>query len=352
MLPRRACSVCEEDREVRRLQCILCALLLIVSAGKSLAQMTPAEAFGEGKGLGASAAPAVESAITSGTSATTVPHYSTTQPQANLFGGGAGSLVAPGAQQVSDCQQAPPDPDGRAQQPCEATNFLAKKSSTASFNFAPTDPVLVRARPITNDPASILGTMSGTYSACTPQTVSAPARKQTEVCAESRAPQALTCEKLLTVTVTQTSSCAVGTLFAGGSAARNWLDYMTGHVLCDPGRGLDRHRVQVHAYGGLGSCTGPVQLDIDQTRPGAVFSGGALMPHWDGYCQQIPYQVIAGGCSGKSCSVRFDFGIFWGRFSKQLIWLWSFWVSYQLPEMSVTEHDAWDDRCASYEARL
>lgn len=331
---------------------LLCALLTVGGVGNVLAQMTPAEAFGEGKGLGASAAPSVGSAITSGTGAATVPHYATTQPQASLFAGGAGSLVAPGAQQVSDCEQAPPHPDGRAQQPCEATNFLAKKSTTATFNLAPTDPVLVRARPITNDPASILGALGGSYSACTPQTVSAPARKQIELCTESRAPQTLSCQKVLTVTVTQTSSCPVGTLFAGGITARNVLDYMTGHVVCDPGRGLDRHRVQVHAYGAVGACTGPVQLDIDQTRPGTEFTGAPLMPHWGGDCLRIPYRVIAGGCSGKTCSARFDFGTYFGRFSIQIIWQWSFWVSYQLPEMHATEHDAWDDRCAAYEARL
>lgn len=331
---------------------LLCALLLAAGAGTALAQMTPAEAFGQGKGFGASAAPSVGSGITSGAGTASVPHYSTTQPQASLFGGGAGALVAPGAQQVSDCQQAPPDPDGRAQQQCEATNFLARKSSTASFNLAPTDPVLVRARPITNDPASILGAMSGTYSACTPQTVSAPARKQIEVCTESRAPEARTCERVLTVAVTPSASCVVGTWFAGGSAARNVLDYMTGHVLCDPGRGPERQRVQVHAYGAFGACVGPIQLDIDQTRPGTAYSSGYLMPHWANACRRINYQVVAGGCSGTTCSVRFDFSTFSPRSSIPPGWAYSFWVSYRLPEMSVAEEDTWDDRCAAYAARL
>jgi len=330
----------------------LLALALVVCAASAPAQTTPAEAFAEGKGLGAAAAPSVGSGITSGAGAATVPHYAPTQPQSSLFSGGAGSLLEPGAQQVSDCEHAPAAPDGRAQQPCEATNFLAKKSSAASFNLTPTDPVLARARPITDDPESLLGARGASYSACTPQSVSAPARKQIELCTESRVPQTLTCQKILTVSVTQTSSCAIGTLFAGGSAARNLLDHMTGHVVCDPSRGLERQRVQVYAYGGLGACTGPVQLDIDQTRPGAVFSGGPLMPHWEGNCLSIPYQVVAGGCSGKTCSVRFDFGMYYGRFARLTAWLWSFWVSYQLPEMTLTEHDAWDDRCTDFEARL
>jgi hypothetical protein len=332
--------------------------LLAVAPLVSDAQ-TPAEAFQQGQSMGASGSAAIGREIESGTSTATVPNYSDAQPQSSLFAGGSGSLVPPGAAQVSGCQVNPADPDPLKRQQCDATNFLAKKSTTASFNLPPTDPVLKAAKPITGNPESILGSMSGTYSACTPQTVTAPARKQIEVCAETRAPEERSCEKVLTVTVTTSQSCVPGTWFAGGSADRNNVDHMTGYVYCDPGRGPERHLVQVYAYGANGACTGPIALEIDQTRPGTPFSAGTLQPHWENACRPTPAQVIAGGCSGKTCSARFDFAQLVRTFDPKTrtfvfvpTWLWSFWVSYQLPEVFVTEADSWNNQCSAYEARL
>ena len=334
------------------------AALLAVAPLVSHAE-TPAEVFQQGQSLGASGGAAIGREIGSGASAATVPNYSDAQPQSSLFAGGSGSLVPPGAAQVNGCQVNPADPDARKQQQCNATNFLAKKSTTASFNLPPTDPVLKAAKPITGNPESILGSMSGNYSACTQQTVSAPARKQIEVCAETRAPEERTCEKVLTVTVTTSQSCVPGTWFAGGSADRNNVDHMTGYVYCDPGRGPERQLVQVYAYGANGACTGPIALEIDQTRPGTPFSAGNLQPHWENACRPTPAQVVAGGCSGNSCSARFDFAQLVRTFDPKTrtfvfvpTWLWSFWVSYQLPEVFVTEADSWNNQCSAYEARL
>ena len=122
---------------------------------------------------------------------------------------------------------------------------------------------------------------------------------------------------------------------------------------------MDRHLVLVHAYGANGACSGPIALEIDQTRPGTVFSAGMLLPHWENACRGAPSQVIAGGCSGKTCNARFDFGGLQdvvdpttGEVVLVPIWAWSFWVSYQLPEVFVTEADTWDDQCSAYSARL
>jgi len=338
---------------------VLGLVALLVAAPLTGHAQTPAEAFAQGQGLGATGGPAIGRDIGSGANATIVPQYSTTQPQSGYFAGGSGLLVPPGTDQVNGCQVNPADPDARKQQQCDATNFLAKKSTAASFNLAPNDPVLKAAKPITGNPESVLGSMSGTYSACTPQSVSAPARKQIEVCAETRAPEQRVCQRILTVSVTTSQSCVPGTWFAGGSADRNLVDHMTGYVYCDPGRGPERQLVQVYAYGANGACTGPIALEIDQTRPGTVFSAGNLQPHWENACRPTPSQVVAGGCSGKTCSARFDFAqlvrVFdqtTRRFVFVPSWVWSFWVSYQLPELFVTEADSWDDQCSAYEARL
>ncbi len=333
--------------------------LLVLFAREAFPQMTPSEAFTLGKGVGAGGAPAVGAAISPGSAPSTVPHFSTTQPQSSLFGDGAGALAPRGADQVTGCGSGPSNPDGRAQQQCEATNFLSKKSTAAKFNIPPGDPVLARAKPITGDPQSILGSMSGSYSACTPQTVSAPARKQIEVCTETRLPEQRVCQRILTVTVTSSESCVPGTWFAGGGADRNAVDHMTGRIYCDPGRGLERHLVQVYAYGANGACSGPLQVEIDQTRPGTPVNAGTLQPHWENACRSTPAQVIAGGCSGKDCSARFDFFQLirtWDPKTRSFVFLpslaWSFWVNYQVPEVLITEGDSWDDQCTPYEARL
>ena len=268
---------------------------------------TPAEVFQQGQALGASGGTAIGREIGSGASAGAVPNYSDAQPQSSLFAGGSGSLVPPGAAQVSGCEVNPADPDARKRQQCDATNFLAKKSTAASFNLPPNDPVLRAARPITANPESILGSMSGTYSACTQQTVTAPARKQIEVCAETRAPEERTCEKVLTVTVTTSQSCVPGTWFAGGSADRNDVDHMTGYVYCDPAA---RPRASARPglrYGAKARARDP--SPSRSIRRGPAHPSARALSSLTGRtpAAPAPAQVVAGGCSGKTCSARFDF---------------------------------------------
>ncbi len=334
---------------------LLCGMLLAAGAGTALGQMTPEEAFGQGGGFGASGAPAVGSNITSGTGTSTVPQYSTTQPQSSLFAGGDGSLVAPGTQQVTDCETKPPSPDGRAQQQCEATNFLAKKSTAASFNLAPTDPVLVKARPITNDPRSILGAMSGTYSACTPQTATAPARKQIEVCTESRTPEQQTCQKVLAVKVTSIQSCPPGTWFTSTTIGQSFWAINV-QAYCQMGG-----QVGLYVYDPIpwvgGGISGVFWADPDtgMTAPQVITNYfGYLGAIALGYYKTVWYQ--GGSCTADACSFTFDVfalgavcpgGVSWcqGNIARGVF-------TFPRPRSTYTETDQWDNQCATLEARL
>jgi hypothetical protein len=333
----------------------LCAVLLAAGAGAAAAQMTPEETFGEGKGFGASGAPSVGSNITSGTGASTVPLYSTTQPQSSLFAGGDGSLAVPGTQQVTDCQTMPPGPDGRAQQQCEATNFLAKKSSAASFNLAPTDPVLVKARPITNDPQSILGAMSGTYSACTPQTTTVPTRKQIEVCTESRAPEKQTCQKVLAVKVTSIQSCTPGTWFGGTTMGQYpWAINVQAYCQMSGPVGLYVHDPIPWIGGGISGVFW-VDPTTGMTAPQTISNiSGNIFAFALGYYKTIWYQ--GGSCTADACSFTFDVfalgatcpgGVSWcqGNIARAVF-------TFPRPRSTYTESDQWDNQCATLEARL
>jgi len=332
----------------------LCAVLLAAGAGSALAQMTPAEAFGQGKGFGAGGAPGVGGNINSGTGASTVPQYSTTQSQSSLFAGGEGQLGPPGAQQVTDCQTKPPAPDGLAQQQCEATNFLAKKSTAASFTLSPSDPVLVKAKPITNDPLSILGAMSGTYSACTPQTSSAPAPKKIELCTESRAPEKQTCQKVLAVKVTTAQSCPPGTWFTSTSVGQSFWGIKV-HAYC-----------QVEGPVGLyiqdpiwlsGGVSGVIWVDpqTGMTAPQVITNYfGQLGAYVLGYYKTVWYQ--GGKCTADACSFAFEVsalgavcpgGVSWCQGGKA-----SGTFTFPRPSISYTVTDQWDNQCAAFEAKL
>ena len=331
--------------------------LLAVASLVSHAQ-TPAEVFQQGQALGASGGAAIGREIGSGASAATVPNYSDAQPQSSLFAGGSGSLVPPGSAQVSGCQGNPADPDARKQQQCDATNFLAKKSTAASFNLPPTDPVLKAAKPITGNPESILGSMSGNYSACTQETVSAPARKQIEVCAESRAPEERTCEKVLTVTVTQQSSCVPGTWFTSqfiGAYADGWRQVgirVLAYCQADGPVGLYFYNDTTEEEQRTGAASVWVDPATGMTAPQTFTNFFAQDFHFGHWYNRVVYH--GGGCSADSCSFLFEiYG--WGcgrggcrRGGTQV----AGWFTYPRPRISYTVSDQWDNQCAAMEARL
>ena len=202
--------------------------------------------------------------------------------------------------------------------------------------------------------------MSGNYSACTQQTVSAPARKQIEVCAETRAPEERTCEKVLTVTVTTSQSCVPGTWFARrerrsqqrGPHDRVRLLRSGARPRASARPGLRRTVRMARARDPSPSRSirqGPAHLSAR-----AISSLTGRTPVARRRRRSSP-----AAAPGIRCSARFDFAQLVRTFDPKTrtfvfvpTWLWSFWVSYQLPEVFVTEADSWNNQCSAYEARL
>jgi hypothetical protein len=330
--------------------------LLAAFAAQAAAQMTPEEALTAGKGVGSSGTPAIGTVITSGTAPATVPHFSTTQPQAGLFGGNS-ALVPEGAGQVAGCQTGPTDPDGRRQQQCEATNFLSRKSSPAKFNIPANDLVLNAARPITGNPESILGSMSGTYSACTQQTVSAPPRKQIEVCAETRAPEERTCDKILTVTVAQQTSCVPGSWFTSqfiGAYADGWRQIgirVLAYCQAEGPVGLYFYN-ETYNEGGSGSASVWVDPATGMTAPQTFTNISAQDLHYGHFYNRVVYH--GGSCGPDSCSFLFEiYGWSCGRggclrSGTQA----AAWFTFPRPRITYIVSDQWNNQCAAMEARL
>jgi hypothetical protein len=344
--------------------------LLIVATPAGHAD-TPAEAFAQGRALGATASPALGREIGSGAAAPNVPQYSTVQPQSGLFAGGNGLLVPPGAAQVSGCQVNPADPDPRKQQQCDATNFLARRSTAASFTVPPNDPLIARARPITGDPTSILGSVNGTYSACTPQQVSAPARKQIEVCAESRAPEERRCSKILNISVTPNESCVPGTWFTStfvGAYADGWRQVgVRVHAYCQMNGPVGLYVVGETANAGGGATVLWVDPATGMTAPQVLTGIWGADYHFGHYFDHVGY--LGGSCSPDSCS--FGFEVYAESCGDQcLAWDWegnctswttqcarsgtqaSGWLTFPRPRISYAVSDRWDNQCAALEARL
>jgi len=332
---------------------------------------TPAEAFSQGRSLGATGAPVLGGQITSGAAAPDVPQYSTTQPQSGLFAGGSGLLVPPGAAQVGGCQTGPADPDARKQQQCDATNFLARRSTAASFTVAPTDPLLARARPITGDPTSILGAANGTYSACTPRQVIAPARKQIEVCAESRAPEERRCSKILSVAVAVSESCVPGTWFTStfvGAYADGWRQVgVRVHAYCQMSGTVGLYVHNESTNGGVGSAVIWVDAATGAAAPQLLPGFWTEDYHFGHWFNNVAYR--GGGCTDDSCAFQFEV---YGESCGYLCEAWdgegyctsyspqcsragtqaSGWFSFPRPRLSYAVSDRWDNQCAALEARL
>jgi hypothetical protein len=61
------------------------------------------------------------------------------------------------------------------------------------------------------DPAAVAGAFGGAYGACKTTTVTRPATYEEEICNEFKTLGEEVCQKVLTVSVTESSSCVTGT---------------------------------------------------------------------------------------------------------------------------------------------
>jgi len=161
------------------------------------------QAHDEGLAAGRAANPTLRSFVSAPSASSVVPGYTTTPPETGYYG--LPSLAAPAATLLALCRTAPPT-DVR----CQAITTAHDSAANPRPPLAPTDPAVVAATAIANDPTSILGAITGTYSACaTQRRLVSPATFDQQSCYDYyRRAQNQLCQKTLTVQVDW--SCPAG----------------------------------------------------------------------------------------------------------------------------------------------
>ena len=302
------------------------------------------EAFSQGTQFGQSGNAAARSRIDAGTASTVVPGYTTTAPAASYFGGPG--LGTPSASALAHCATAPQDPA------CQAVNFSqTNPAQRPTFTIAPNNPMLVRSRTITADPASIAGSLAGTYSACTTQTVTSPDIFTSRTCNEYRVLEQHTCAKTLTVTVTDNGlSCNYGDYLTPNPRIMLIRPFVFVGAIC-------AEDIRFQWIWGYSECNGSnAAIYTPSVMPGPEYQrqivnlgcGGAY--YVEGGCPNGNCAYTVGLPNGNSvCTVPgSDDGC--TTWEYQDLPLAGF--NFQRPVHTYTFTEAWDNQCATWEARL
>ncbi len=321
---------------------ILLGLMLVAITTASEAATLP-EAFSQGTQFGQSGNATARGRIDAGTASTTVPGYTTTAPAASYFGGPG--LGTPSASTLANCSTAPQDPA------CQAVNFSqTNPAQRPTFTIAPNNSMLVRSRTITADPASIAGSLAGTYSACTTQTVTSPDIFASRICNEYRVLEQHTCAKTLNVTVTDNGlSCNYGDYLTPNPRIMLIRPFVFVGAIC-------AEDIRFQWIWGYSECNGTgAAIFTPSVMPGPEYQrqivnlgcGGAY--YVEGGCPNGSCSYVVGLPNANfTCTEPCDDGCCAWAFSD--LPLTSF--AFQRPVHTFTYTDAWDNQCATWEARL
>lgn len=344
------------------------AVVIIALASPYMVHADPmSDAFSQGGTLGRSGNSQARGNVTGGTAAATVPGYSSTAPQAGLYGYGA--LGAPAGAAISNCAQAG---DGTAygNQGCNAINFSQSNPTRRSqFTIAPGDPMLARSKAIANDPNSIAGNVTGTYSACSTQTITRPDIYETRQCNQYRSTESMSCEKQLNVQVYRSDSCIPGTWFGnfwvntwGNGEVNSRFAGVAINAYCQPDGPI---RMSMQAICTESPCYGYAEAYVSPTD-------GAVSPQtFANFMGRSWYQTDmfnrvdynGGGCNADQCSFSFC-----TRYEDEYMDCDGDWgcsapitinetracgtFSFDRPRSIFTVTDTWDNQCAVLDARL
>lgn len=212
------------------------ALLLSLLLGSTpvFAQtMSQEDAFAAGKAAGdATKREAIKAGINDTAAGNLIQGYSNAPPAQSGYWTGNKTLVAPavaGGQQLqTDCLNTmPTDPAEKAR--CEAIRAVVGSNAMAptySGLVKKTDAIYLSGKAVGNDPESIAGSINGTYTACTTETLTTPGDMILETCDEAMTNATLDCvmgqevtvdadhlyKCTETMSVINTGQCTVGTV--------------------------------------------------------------------------------------------------------------------------------------------
>ena len=314
-------------------------LFVVLTASSSAWADAMSEAFSRGGDLGRSGNAQARQQVTGEAARSTVPNYTTSPPEAALYG--SGGLGAPAGAAIGTCA-ASAQGTSYADQACSATNFSqTNPARRPDFTIGPDDPLVARSQAITNDPQAIAGNIAGSYSSCTSQTVTSPDIFETRVCNQYRTLEAQTCSRILTVTPFQTPGCSPGQFLTRVTAdpCPRCIDYLAYDFTCGAGN------YRMHVFTMLKS-SGAVYMDLgSQYVPGTLDTyipqtpGPSRVDGW--FCYRTYYSQT---CSGANCSI--------GAWFYNPCQGTSYYGAntFAMPT-TVAFKDSWDNQCVSLEAR-
>jgi len=340
----------------------LLLLTLLLSAAAHADPTSMSDAFHQGATLGTSNNAAIHSNIQSGAAQSTLPGATANVPQASYFG--SPGLGAPAASTINACAAGALDPNAVNNQACLAVNFSQTNPGVhPQFNLRPSDPIFTNTRAILNDPNAIAGNITGTYSGCTTQTTTSPDVYQSQYCNAYRALEQPTCNKTLIVSVTDNGlNCTYGAYltptpriafirpatFVGAVCAEDirftWnytysecngtdaYQYVTSILPSDDFQLMNVALGCGGFYNLWGSC------------PGGNCSYAVGQVYDNFVCDQYDYNNPT--CDGSGCSYPCLQGHTETVYSAIAGFTW------QRPVHTYSTTDAWDNQCATYEARL
>lgn len=341
---------------LRLFLCLVAALALPAHA-----QSLP-DAFNQGATLGRSGNAAARGQISGSTAQSTVPNYTTTPPEASYFG--SPGLGTQSSARVGACAGGPGAAGGFSEQDCNAIDFSQTNPTVhPQFNLQPSDPVFANTKAILNDPAAVAGNITGTYSGCTTETVKNPDIFQTQFCNSYRALEQPTCSKTLTVTVTDNGlNCTYGAyltpnpriafirpfVFVGAICAEDIrFQWIWGYSECN-GTDAPQYRATImpsDAWQVVGvslPCGG--NYNLWGSCPGGNCSYAVGWVYDSFVCDQYDYSSPS--CDDSGCSYSCLQG------HNETVYSAIAGFNWQRPVHTYTITDAWNNQCATYEARL
>ncbi|MBE0625495.1 MAG: hypothetical protein IH606_11840 [Burkholderiales bacterium] len=346
---------------MRSLLVVLIAALAMPAHAQSLS-----DAYNQGAALGQTGNAAARSQINGSTAQSTVPHYTTTAPEASYFG--STGLGTSASAKTGACARGRGAAGGFSDQACKAVDFSqTNPGRRPNFSITPNDPLLTRAKTITADPQAIAGNLAGTYSGCTVQTVTRPDIFETLVCHQYRTMEQLSCQKLLTVQVSWSNNCTPGTWF-GNFWVNTWGNGEVGYryagvvisAYCQTGSTV---RMRFQAICTETPCSGYAEIQVNATS-GAVspqvftnFIGRSW--YTTDLFNRVDYK--GGGCTAEQCSFTFctRYEVEYATCDESGCTTTQINATracgtyrFTRPRNIATVTDAWSNQCAALEARL
>jgi hypothetical protein len=155
---------------------------------------TPTDAFNAGKAFGATGVTAAGTQVNSSAASANIPNYTTSPPEASIYGSGSPGLASAAQGKIVQCQTTTARNE-YAQQECDAINFVQQNPTTRpKLTIDPaTDSVIQNSKGTIQNPGSVV---SGQV--CQVQNVTVPATYTTQTCEQSVAIETNACNMVVT----------------------------------------------------------------------------------------------------------------------------------------------------------